>query len=107
MTFKELMRRDAKATFLSPAEFGEEHTVNGKKMRIIMDDNELTERKKRMQSHMDGMHMKQTLVYVGALDYGPLPGAGKRCVIDGVQFTITDSLNEGGVYSLHLETNRS
>ena len=107
MTLKEHMRRDAKATFLNPAEFGEEHNVIGKKMQIIIDDNELTVRKKRMQSHMDGMHVIKTLVYVSASDYGPLPGIGKQCVIDGVPFTVTDSLNEGGVYSLHLESNRS
>lgn len=104
MTFKEQMRAD-NDVFFNPAEFGEEHMVNGKKMLIVIDDNELTERKKRIQSHMDGVYRKQTLIYVSALDYGPLPGVGKPCVIDGVAFTVSDSLNEGGVYSLHLEAN--
>ena len=43
MGFKELLRQDVKNVFLNPAEFGEEHTVNGKRMQIIIDDNELTE----------------------------------------------------------------
>ena len=107
LTFKELMRQDIKTVVLNPTEFGEEHTVNGKKMLIIIDDNELTEREKRIQSHMDGIYKKQTLVYVSALDYGPLPGVGKPVRIDGVTFIVTDSLNEGGVYSLHLEANKS
>lgn len=107
LNFKELLRQDAKKVFLNPAEFGEEHNVNGKKTLIIIDDNELTEREKRIQSHMDGIYKKQTLIYVSALDYGPLPGIGKPCVIDGVQFIVTDSLNEGGIYSLHLESIRS
>ena len=93
--------------FLNPAEFGEEHTVNGKTMLIIIDDNELTEREKRMKSNMDGIYKKQTLIYVSALDYGPLPGIGKPVKIDGATFIVTDSLNEGGVYSLHLEANKS
>ena len=83
LTFKELLRQDVKTVFLNPAEFGEEHTVNGKTMLIIID------------------------VYVSALDFGPLPGVGKPVKIDGATFIVTDSLNEGGVYSLHLEANKS
>ena len=107
MGFKELLRQDVKNVFLNPADFGEEHTVNGKRMQIIIDDNELTEREKRMKSNMDGIYKKQTLIYVSALDYGPLPGIGTPVKIDGATFIVTDSLNEGGVYSLHLEANKS
>lgn len=107
MNFKEILRDDVKEVFLDSKEFGEEHTVNGKKMVIIIDDNELTEREKRIKSHMDGMYKKQTLVYVHSLDFGPLPGVGKPVVIDGSTFIVTDSINEGGVYSLHLEANRN
>lgn len=107
LTFKKILRQDVKTVFLNPKEFGEEHMVNGKKMLVIFDDNELTEREKRIQSHMDGIHKKQTLVYISALDFGPLPGVGKPVEIDGVRFIVTDSINESGVYSLHLEANRS
>ena len=107
MDFKEIIRDDIKKVFLDPAEFGEEHTVNGKKMVIIIYDNELTEREKRIKSHMDGIYKKQTLIYVHALDFGPLPGIGKPVVIDGSTFIVTDSINEGGVYSLHLEANKN
>lgn len=107
LTFKEILRQDVKTVFFNLEEFGEEHTVNGKPMRIIIDDNELTEREKRMQNHTDGMYKKQTLIYVSALDFGPLPGIGKPIRIDGRTFIISDSLNEGGVYSLHLEVNKS
>ncbi len=106
-TFKELLRQDIRNVFLNLDEFGESHLVNGKKMQIIIDDNELTEREKRMQSHMDGIYRKQTLVYVSAMDFGPLPGVGKPVLIDHTTFIVTDSLNEGGMYSLHLEANRS
>lgn len=106
-SFKEILRQDVRRTFFNPEEFGEEHIVNGKKMMLLIDDNELTEREKRMKSNMDGIYKKQTLVYVRALEFGPLPGVGKPITIDGVTFLITDSLNEGGVYSLHLEANKS
>lgn len=107
MTFKEVLRNDAKTVFLNPLEFGEEHTVNGKKMVVIIDGNELTGREKRIKSHMDGIYKKQTLIYVHAFDFGPLPGIGKPVVIDGSAFIVTDSINEGGIYSLHLEANKN
>ena len=106
LTFKGLLRADIRAAFFNLEEFGEEHGVNGKKMTVIIDSNELTEREKRIKSHMDGLYKKQTLVYVSALEFGPLPGVGSPVVIDGTTFLVTDSMNEGGVYSLHLEGNR-
>ncbi len=107
MTFKEVLRNDAKTVFLNPLEFGGEHKVNGKKMVVIIDGNELTGREKRIKSHMDGIYKKQTLIYVNAIDFGPLPGIGKPVVIDGSTFIVTDSINEGGIYSLHLEANKN
>ena len=62
MTFKEILRKDIEQVFLNPEEFGEEHIVNGKPMMIMIDDNELTEREKRMKSHMEGIHNTPTLV---------------------------------------------
>lgn len=106
LTFKGLLRKDIRAAFFNLDEFGEEHLINGKKMAAIIDSNELTEREKRINSHMDGIYKKQTLVYVSAKEFGPLPGVGSPVIIDGATFLVTDSMNEGGVYSLHLEGNR-
>lgn len=106
-TFKELLRTDVGTVFMNPNEFGESHTVNGKQMNILIDDNELTEREKRMQSNMDGVFKKQTLIYVSAITFGPLPAVGRPITIDGKSFEVVESLNEHGIYSLHLEANRN
>ena len=37
-TFKEALQNDVKAVFLNPAEFGELHIVNGRKMLAVLDD---------------------------------------------------------------------
>lgn len=107
MTFKEILRKDVHDIFMNTDEFSEIHIVNGVKMPVQIDSNEQIEREKRVQSHMDGMYKKQLLIYVSALDYGPLPGIGKPVTIDGAKFIVTDSINEGGIYSLHLEANKS
>lgn len=107
MTFKETIRADIDNVFMNADEFAAEHTVNGKKMAIIIDNNELIERAKSIKSNMDGIYVKTTLIYVKAKDFGPLPKVGGALNLDGKIFKVTDATNEDGLYSLHLEANRS
>ena len=45
-TFKEQIAADISTTFLNCLEFADTHTVNGKEMAAVVDDNELLERDK-------------------------------------------------------------
>lgn len=45
-TFKEQIAADISTTFLNRLEFADTHTVNGKEMAAVVDDNELLERDK-------------------------------------------------------------
>lgn len=45
-TFKEQIAADISTTFLNCLEFAGTHTVNGKEMAAVVDDNELLERDK-------------------------------------------------------------
>lgn len=107
LTFKDVARADIDNVFMNVDEFAGIHTVNGKKMSVIIDNNELIERAKRINSHMDGIYVKQTLIYVKAKDFGPLPAVGQVVNLDGKTFRVTDATNEDGLYSLHMEANRS
>ena len=42
-TFKEQIAADISTTFLNCLEFADTHTVNGKEMAAVVDDNELQE----------------------------------------------------------------
>lgn len=106
-SFKTLIQRDIKQTFINPEEFGELHLVNGKRMHIILDDLENVEREKRMKSHMDGIYARQIFFYVSAEDFGALPGQGKLVTLDGKTYTVVDATSETGVYAITLEANRS
>lgn len=106
-TFKEQMRADINNIFMNIDEFAVEHTVNGKSMPIIIDNNELIERAKSIKSHMNGIYTKSTLIYVKAKDLGKLPAVGSLITIDGKPYIVTDATNEDGLYSIHLEANRS
>lgn len=106
-TFKEQMRADINSVFMNIDEFAVEHTVNGKNMPIIIDNNELIERAKSIKSHMDGIYTRSTLIYVKAKDMGKLPAIGAIVSIDGKPYITTDATNEDGIFSIHLEASRS
>ena len=50
MGFKEIVSEDNQDVFLNPDEFGAYHDICGRKLRIIIDDNEMVEREKRKRT---------------------------------------------------------
>ena len=60
-----------------------EHTINGKKMPALVDNNELIEREKKAKSDMDGVNTKQTLIYVWARGFWRFVAAAARERVSG------------------------
>ncbi len=110
-SFKEQMKQDTKSVFMNFAEFGEIHKLNGKNRLVIIDENELTEREKRIRNRDgikgEGLHKKQLLFYIEAEKFIPLPSPGKLLNFDGKDYIIMDANNEDGIYSVSLEKNKS
>ena len=99
MTFKQVMDRDVDETFLNVAEFADLHNIDGM---------ENIEREKRMKSNMDGIHARQVLLYVKASVFpSGLPAQKRLIKLDGKMYTVVDATDEGGVYTITLEANRS
>ena len=111
MTFKEQIALDNKQVFMNLDEFSETHTINGKEMPCIIDNNESIDREKRYRYnhslYADGVYIKQLLIYVKADDFGPLPAIGRLLTFDKKSYIITDAINEDGIYSLCLEANKT
>ncbi len=103
MTFKDTIKQDVRAVFLNFDEFGEIHTIFGQDVLIIIDENELTEREKRIRRNEGELHKKQLLFYIAAEDFGPLPDPGRILNLDGKQYEIMEAENEDGIYSISLE----
>lgn len=106
-SFKEVMKDDVNNTFMNVDEFADMHTVDGKEIPVLVDDNEIIEREKKMKSNMDGVYVKQKLIYVKAKDFGALPAIGRHIVFDGKRYMVTDSTDEDGVYTITMEANRT
>ncbi len=111
MTFKEQIAHDNKVIFMNLNEFSEIHTVNGKEMAVLIDSNEMIDREKRYQYkrslYADGVYMKELLIYVKAEDFGKLPAVGRILTLDGKTYTISDAIDEDGIYSLCLEASKT
>ena len=103
MGFKDIVAKDNRSVFLNPAEFGSLHRVDGRTLCILVDDNEMIEREKRIPSNdeLDGIYKRKLLFYVLAKNFGPLPAVGRL-----LKYRIIDAVNEDGIYSISLEAVR-
>lgn len=107
LTFKDLIQRDIDEVFFNLDEFSDTHIIDGKEMAAMKDDMEHIEREKKMKSNMDGIFARQILLYVKASEFGALPANGRLLTLDGCKYTVVDADDEGGVYTITLEANRS
>ena len=106
-SFKDIVKRDIKQTFLNLEEFGEEHVVNGVTAVVIFDDIENIDREKKMKSYADGLHVRQYFLYIAAEDFGVLPAQGRIVTVDSKKYLVVDATEESGIYGITLEANRS
>ena len=63
LTFKSAIEQDNKEVFLNAQEFADGHTINGKQMPAIVDDNELLERDKAhlLNADISGLYYSRRL----------------------------------------------
>nr|DAN92289.1 MAG TPA: ATP-binding sugar transporter [Caudoviricetes sp.] len=106
-SFKDIIKEDISTTFINTDEFSDIHNIDGRDMPVQIDDNEIIEREKKANSNMDGVYVKQKLIYVKADDFGALPAIGRQIMLDGKRYLVVDSTDEYGVYTITLEGNRS
>lgn len=105
--FKEQILKDVENTFLNVDEFSDVHIVNGIEMPVQIDNIEQIEREKRVNQTMDGIFTQQKLIYVNAVDFGPLPKQGSLLKLDKRTYKVMDAIDEDGVYSITIEANRA
>ena len=103
MNFKEQLKADLN-TFFNFNEFGEEHTIEGQRINIIIDNETL---KQRNRKEYDGILQADLLYYVKATDIRKKPISGSFQNIDGVIYTVFDVKHDLGVYEVVLQTGRS
>lgn len=103
-SFKECIAADVPNVFLNRLEFADTHTVNGKKMAVLVDENELLERDKaKLGTNADGVYKSRRLIYVAQADFGPRPAIKSVLTLDRVAYRVRDCTAEAGILAIELE----
>lgn len=111
MNFKEQVALDNARVFINPDEFGEPHNLNGRpNIMCIIDNNEMIDRERRYEYrhslYADGVYLKEILIFVNGIYLdNQLPKIGKLFTFDGKDYTVSDAIDEGGIFSITLEAN--
>lgn len=107
--FKRQAFLDIAEEFFDPDIFGEMHNINGRDMLVIIDSNEAEARSKNTFEHarIDGIFVDDLILYVPRKVFGEQPAKGRQLSIDGNGYRVTDSRDEGGVYSISLRAIQS
>lgn len=101
MNFKKYINQDILYIF-SANEFEEEHIINMKKVKIIIDNEHLRELSKK---EYDGIYIGDILFFVKSEEFGKLPKVNQVLVFDGIPHTVFDAKNTAGVYEIILQKN--
>lgn len=115
-TFKDCVAADICAAFFEENEHADRHTVDGKDVLIVLEDDDLREHSAHWeagakQNFDTGLYTAHTILYIRVEDYGPKPKIGKQLVLDkGTKSQRTYTINlcqeESGVYRMTMERTR-
>lgn len=114
--FKDCVAADIDAAFFEENEHADRHTVDGKDVLIVLEDDDLREHSAHWeagekQNFDTGLYTAHTILYIRVEDYGPKPKIGKQLVLDkGTKSQRTYTINlcqeESGVYRMTMERTR-
>lgn len=107
-SFKDAVADDL-GVFMDCNEFADRHNVNGKKMPVVIDDNELMERDKAklLNAPVNGTYKARRLIYVCKADFGARPAMDSVLTLDGRQYRVRGATEEAGLLAIELEAVRS
>lgn len=107
-SFKDCVAADIHGVFLNRQEFADKHTIDGREMEAVVDDDALLERDKaRGGVHTDGLYRVRRLLYVAKADYGGRPMSGKNLNLDGREYRVVQADDAAGVLSIEIEAIRT
>ncbi|MDF2891241.1 MAG: hypothetical protein K0R80_1608 [Clostridia bacterium] len=98
MNFKEFAERDLQI-FIDSNEFAAAHTIDGRTLNVIVDNDRLMQRSKK---EFDGISVGELLYFVSAEDYGPPPKVDAVQKFDNKLCEVFDVRVDEGMYEIIL-----
>lgn len=102
MVFKDQLISDLDI-FLNPDEFSDAHSIDGRMLTILVDEDQLKERSKK---EFDGISIGEILFFVKKADYGSRPEEGTPVIFDDRQMYVFNARENMGMYEIILSQNR-
>jgi len=106
-TFKQSIQDDISNIFFDLKLFGEIHLIDGDKINIIIDYDELTRRNGSQSANADGVFIEGLLFFADIKDFGRLPEAGSLLKLDESIYRVSEVTENSGVLEVVLEANIS
>lgn len=104
MSFKEQIQKDLDAVFLNLDEFAEPHRVEGQKIAVVVDNDQLNKLKK---GQILGLVEADMLLMGRAADFPSDLEPGRLLNVDGRELIIAKSGKDMGLVEVALRQNRT
>lgn len=101
-SFKDMIARDLRSTFLNLEEYGELHRVEGKEITIVVDEDAL---KELSGGQKLGIAESSLLFCAAVEDLPPRRPAGEGLNVDGREYTVLDWSEDVGLATVALGQN--
>lgn len=95
--FKDILSSDLTNVFINEGEFAALHTVNGARIPVMLDSDRLLERRDKA-----GLSGESLYFYVCAVDLPTRPLVDSSMMFDGVQYVVTECLENEGLLEVAL-----
>ncbi len=103
--FKAQLETDLGNVWFNNDEFSDYHTIDGTRMRVLLDKYELGKNdSSTTKVPTEGLYKDMLLIFVPISDFGPKPRTGRTLVLDGKKtYRVSDVIEEDGLYRMQLE----
>lgn len=106
-TFAEQMEKDFADTFFNLSEFAQLHSIDGKQIPVVVDNNTLLALNLDKDAYSDGIYEDAKLFFVLKEDLENEPVVGQIMEFDGEHYPIGKVLEDFGGYTIILRGNQS
>ncbi len=104
-TFKEQLEKDFSAVFFNMDEFAELHSIDGKEVPVVVDNDTLLALKLGVNANSDGIFEDAKMFFVQKKDMDYEPVIGQIMDFDGETYPIGNIMEDFGGYTIILRGN--
>lgn len=102
MGFKDSLQEDLNDVFFNDDEFACIHTIDGKEMPIIIDEDGLEEMKKLREGDYDGIYKAKLLFFVQKKHFGSKPAIDSIIELDNKLYQVKNATEDGVMLKIIL-----